>query len=154
MTPGSVADAQRLERLEDAVLHLRESAAGQIVVVEGDRDLAALERLGIGGEHRKVHVGRALEPWMDALVEEAGSRRVLLLLDWDRTGGRLCSRLEEGLRARLQVDTDCRRRLARASRSRCVEHLPSELAALRDAARSHAPWPAPRRRPPPSLGPL
>lgn len=124
-------DRERLERLEEVLDRLRQEAAGQIVVVEGTRDVAALEALGVGGRHVVVHRGRSLQEWMDSLAQEAAGRAILLLTDWDRTGGRLMARLAEGLQAVARVDTENRRRLARACRCRCIEHIPSEVAGLR-----------------------
>lgn len=137
----NVSDAQRLEELERAVVALREAAAGNAVIVEGKRDIAALEALGVGGTHIMINRGDSIEVFIDRLAEQAGPAhwtRLVLLTDWDRTGGRLFRRLWEGLRARFPVDVECRRRLAKASHVRCVEHVPSELATLRGGAgRTH-----------------
>ncbi len=123
---------ERLMALEKAVERLREEAEGGTVVVEGARDLAALERLGIGGRHVAVHHGRPLPEVLENLA--AASPPVILLLDWDRTGGHLFGRLHEGLRSRVRVDAECRRRLATATHCRSLEEVPAELAALREAA--------------------
>jgi 5S rRNA maturation endonuclease (ribonuclease M5) len=122
---------ERLEALEAAVERLRETAEYGTVVVEGARDVAALDWLGIGGLHFKVNRGLPLA----AVLEELACcpAPVVLLVDWDRTGGRLVRRLEEGLRARVRVDVECRRRLARAAHARSLEDIPAELAALRRA---------------------
>ena len=135
MSPGRVADEARLERLEEVLLRLRQEAAGQLVVVEGDRDTAALDALGVGGRHIKVNLGRSLQEWMDRVADEAQGRRVIILVDWDRTGGRLAATLAEGLRARVGLDVDNRRRLAHVCHCRCVEDVPAELASLRRSAR-------------------
>lgn len=129
-----MGDVERLARLEDAIDHLRVHAAGAAVLVEGRKDVRALERLGVGGKHLTVHRGRTLEHRIDGIVERAqaeGWRRLILLVDWDRTGGRLMERLRQGLEARLPLDTDCRRRVATASHTRCIEDVPDDLAALR-----------------------
>ncbi|MEK6975217.1 MAG: hypothetical protein AABY18_02610 [Candidatus Thermoplasmatota archaeon] len=128
---GTPADEERLLRLEDAIDRLREAAETGTVVVEGARDLSALDWLGIGGHHVTVHHGAPLA----GLVEELASCPVpiVLLVDWDRTGGTLARRLGEGLAGRVAVDVDCRRRLAGATRARTLEELPSELTALRRA---------------------
>ena len=128
---------QRLRALEDALLHLREHASGAGVIVEGIRDKEALEQLGIGGVHVAVHRGRALETRIDEIAARSqaeGWRRVIVLMDWDRTGGRLAERLRQGLAARVPLDLDCRRRLAAAARARCVQEVPADLAALRARA--------------------
>lgn len=124
----------RLEALEDALLRLRQAAMGACVVVEGRNDVAALEDLGVGGAHRVVHRGAPLQVVVDELAEEAVREawpRVILLLDWDRTGGRLFRVLHDGLQARVSVDADRRRELAAAAHCKCIEDVPAELSALR-----------------------
>jgi 5S rRNA maturation endonuclease (ribonuclease M5) len=119
----------RLLALEQAVERLREEAESGTVVVEGSRDLAALEWLGVGGLHVPLHQGRTFAQVVEDL---AGSPPpVILLVDWDRTGGRLLAKLESNLRARVRLDTECRRRFLRAAHSKCLEDIPAELAALR-----------------------
>ena len=132
---GTPGDEERLLRLEDAIDRLREAAESGTVVVEGARDLSALDWLGVGGHHVTVHRGQPLHAVVEDLV--ACPAPVVLLVDWDRTGGRLVQRLLEGLQARVQLDTECRRRLAGACRSRTLEDVPSELTALRRAVHGH-----------------
>lgn len=124
-------DEERLEALERAVERLRETAESGTVVVEGARDVAALDWLGVGGLHVAVQRGQPLPDLMEELV--GCPTPVVLLTDWDRTGGRLQSRLAENLAARVQLDVECRRRLAAACHSRTLEEVPSELEALRRA---------------------
>ena len=130
------SEEERLRLLEDAVDRLREVAESGTVVIEGNRDRAALEWLGIGGLHITVHQGDPLHRLMEDLAVAAPP--VVLLVDWDRTGGRLLKRLEEGLRGRVQVDLDCRRRLSSCCHSRCLEEVPAELEALRRAVAARA----------------
>ncbi len=129
----SASDIQRLEDLELGLLRLREAAAGQAVVVEGRRDAVALATLGVGGTHLLLHRGEPLEVFIDrvAAMGEANHWTIILLTDWDRTGGRLFQRLHQGLAGRVPLDTECRRRLAVACHSRTVEDIPAELASLR-----------------------
>lgn len=130
MAPLRRREEQRLEDLEAAVDRLREAAESGTVVVEGAHDLAALDWLGIGGHHVALHRGDPLALVVEELVQCPAP--IILLLDWDRTGGRLFQRLAEALRSRVQLDTECRRRLAAACRSRSLEDVPSELTALRN----------------------
>ncbi len=125
---------ERLEALEDALHRLRMAAVGAAIIVEGRNDVAALESLGVGGTHLVINTGHSLEARMDAIAEEALEAawpRVILLTDWDRTGGRLAGRLQRGLAARVPLDIDLRKRLARASHAPAVEEVPGDLAALR-----------------------
>lgn len=127
-------EAERLEALEDLVLRARDAAVGCAVVVEGLRDLHALEALGIGGVHVAVNQGRPLEEVVDRLAEDAAAQawgQVILLLDWDRTGDRLHHRLHEGLVGRCRVDSELRRRFRRLSHTSSLEEVPAEIASLR-----------------------
>ncbi len=124
----------RLEALEDALDRLRRQAMGNVVVVEGRKDVVALESLGVGGEHVLLNQGLPLLQVLDQLAEHARGRQVVVLTDWDRTGGRLCLRVQEALRARVPLDVDLRRRLASACRVRTLEEVPADLAALRRQA--------------------
>lgn len=128
---NATRDEERLADLEDAIDRLRELAEAGTVVVEGSRDLAALDWLGIGGFHMTLHRGKPMAAVVEELVQCPPP--VVLLVDWDRAGGRLAQRLAEGLRARVQLDLDCRRRLAAACHSRTLEAVPGELGSLRRA---------------------
>lgn len=131
MNRGTPSDEERLQRMEDALTRLREAADGASVVVEGARDVAALEWLGIGGRHVVVNRGQALQVVVDDLARRAAP--VVLLVDWDRTGGRVATTLAAGLRGRVPLDEDIRRRFAVAFHCRGLEEVPAELRALRRA---------------------
>ncbi len=128
---GTSFDEERLTALEVAVDRLRECADAGTVVVEGSHDLAALDWLGIGGMHVVVHQGKSLAHLMEDLVSSPAP--IVLLLDWDRTGGRLMRQFVDNLRARVATDTECRRRIAAACHCRSLEDVPAELEALRRA---------------------
>lgn len=134
---GSPRDEERLAELEEAIDRLREEAETGTVLVEGARDIAALDWLGIGGLHVTLHRGLPIAELLEDLVQCPPP--VLLLLDWDRTGGRLLDRIAEELKPRIQVDVQCRRRLAAACKSRTLEAVPGELAALRRAVHGGRP---------------
>jgi 5S rRNA maturation endonuclease (ribonuclease M5) len=113
-----------LDTLEE-FLHLWErlrsesAVAGTVVVVEGERDRKSLRRLGLPGEIVKVHRGRPLAGTAHDLV--GGSRRVIILTDWDVEGGHLARRLREFLEAEpLDLDLEYRRRLAHVLRGELV----------------------------------
>lgn len=125
------SDADRLEELERVLLSLRQRSDEGTLVVEGARDVAALEALGIGGHIVRVHGRRSLVQVMDDLADAASP--IVLLLDWDRTGTRLARRIEEALVGRVTVDVESRRKIASACRAKCLEDVPAELDALRRA---------------------
>jgi 5S rRNA maturation endonuclease (ribonuclease M5) len=92
---------------------------GTVVVVEGERDRRSLRRLGLPGPIVKVHRGLGLAGTAHGLV--GGSRKVIVLTDWDTEGGHLARRLREFLEAEaLTLDLEYRRRLARIVRGELV----------------------------------
>ena len=94
-------------------------APGTVIVVEGERDVRSLRRLGVDGPILPLHRGQRLGAVAHRLLGEA--RRVILLTDWDTEGGHLAHRLQELLAAGgVEVDLDLRRRLARCVRGEVV----------------------------------
>ncbi len=69
---------------------------GSVVVVEGKRDAAALERIGFTGSPAVFHNFKGVVDFVDS---HAG-RKIILLLDMDRTGRHLTSRLLSQLQSR------------------------------------------------------
>ena len=65
------------------------------ILVEGKRDVETLRKLGFRGPIERIHRGQPLDVVIVRLVEEYGIPRnivgfnLYLLMDWDRTGGRL-----------------------------------------------------------------
>jgi len=92
---------------------------GTVVVVEGERDLRSVRRLGLSGPIVLVHRGRTLSETAQHLT--ATARRVIILTDWDTEGGHLAQRLKEFLGSgRSGPDLELRRRLARVLRGELV----------------------------------
>lgn len=130
------ARESRLERLEEALDALRIASNEDAVplLVEGDKDEAALRHLGMRGPIIKVHAGRGLFPFVEDLARE--HREAILLVDWDRTGGRLAKRLREACAANgIKLDDAHRKALAFAvgGHVRTVESLDTHLDTLRRA---------------------
>jgi 5S rRNA maturation endonuclease (ribonuclease M5) len=94
---------------------------GVIFLVEGLRDERSLRRLGIASPVELVHRGRSLADLAHRL--QHGPREVVVLTDWDATGGALAHRMRELLAdGRLAVNLELRRRLGVALRGEIV-HL-------------------------------
>jgi 5S rRNA maturation endonuclease (ribonuclease M5) len=86
-----------------------------VVVVEGERDRAAVRRLGWAGPVAVVHRGRPISATANGLA--AGAGKVIVLTDWDTEGGHLARRLRDFLGPEhVRLDLDYRRRLARILR--------------------------------------
>lgn len=123
---------ERLTRLEGLLDRLRRENANTPILVEGSNDRDALEELGCSGVIHLVHDGEALIDTADQLAAE--HPRVILLLDWDRTGGSIHHRVKEILESHaVECDVAFRRELARLTtkETRAVEDIPSVLRHLR-----------------------
>jgi 5S rRNA maturation endonuclease (ribonuclease M5) len=110
---SSNRDRERLESIERVLDELREREEGVVIIVEGDRDVASLEALGVPPPIVKLNLGVSLLNLCEELAREYGS--FIVLTDWDRKGGQLARHLERHLRAvGAKVDLDTRRRLKRS----------------------------------------
>ena len=103
------------------------------VVVEGIKDERALRVLGFSGTIEKVNRGWDRSRLVAFLHDEYGTRNIIdggppiiLLMDWDRTGGRLQTALRNRLQALdVPIDENLRNVLMKAMKpeGRTVESL-------------------------------
>ena len=103
------------------------------IVVEGPRDKRALLSLGFSGPIELLNRGWPIEKVVTYLYETYGSRNstvggssVCLLMDWDRTGGRLQAKLYRLMQSfDMLVDQDLRTTLQKNLKpeTRVVESL-------------------------------
>ena len=98
---------------------------GVPIVVEGDNDITALKLLGFEGTLIRVNQGKPLfnvvEEWAKQYDE------MIILTDWDRTGGRLARILSEAFDANcLKYDLEFRKKLAQLTKKdiKDVQGLP------------------------------
>ena len=98
---------------------------GATILVEGKRDRSILESLGFSGDIILLNRGWSIERVIVDLIEKH-SRNPIILMDWDRTGGRL----QKEITSRLQsldvlIDLEPRRTLSKAFRPEtlCVEGI-------------------------------
>lgn len=76
-----------LVEIEELLEQLKEFASGGVpILVEGERDIEALKRLEIEGNFQKI-TGRWTR--LNFLERFSGTREVVVLTDFDRTGERL-----------------------------------------------------------------
>lgn len=133
-------EAERAERLRDLLKELAQINSpehGQVpapvpvpVIVEGKRDKAALRTLGLTGEIITYNQGMNVYDFSDHIAEEYAL--VVLLMDWDREGDSLQSKLghelsghwEESMRFRDSLRLMCQKEID------CVEGLPALLRRL------------------------
>ena len=111
--------------LEEAI---EENEAGSVVLVEGRRDEIALRALGFTGPIEKLNRGWPVEKIIAYIDETYES--CILLMDWDRTGGRLQKKIVESMTGlEINVSDELRQVLSKAMKpdTRCVEDLTSFL---------------------------
>jgi 5S rRNA maturation endonuclease (ribonuclease M5) len=88
-----------------------------VLVVEGERDVRSLRRLGWTGPIEAVHRGKPLAETAERLLRLR--RRVVVLTDWDSEGGEIARKLR-GFLGTTEFDLDLRRNLARLLRGELV----------------------------------
>lgn len=107
---SSQRDRERLESLEKVLDELREREPGVAIIVEGVRDVASLEALGVPPPIIKLNQGVSLLNLCEDLAREYDA--FIVMTDWDRKGGQLARHLERHFRSTgARVDVDTRRRL-------------------------------------------
>ena len=128
---------ERLEEVEGLLEDLiAANEDGRAVLVEGEKDVAALRALGLEGEIVRVKGASTVFAVCESVAK--AHRAVIILVDWDRGGGRLAALLQDALDANgLRYDLTFRRDLARATKKEVVhvEGLAAYVGKLRRAAR-------------------
>ena len=76
----------------------RESENGSVIVVEGKRDSAALTKLGFTGQVTVYNRFKGVLDFVDS--QQLTDKKIILLLDMDRTGKYLTSRIVSLLQQR------------------------------------------------------
>jgi 5S rRNA maturation endonuclease (ribonuclease M5) len=123
---------ERNERIQVCLDALRLENEHTPILVEGNRDTAALRRLGIDGEIIVYNAGQPLGATADRLARK--HKRIIVLFDWDRTGGHLVRRLVEHVHAQIELDLSYRKEFAIVSQVRCIEDLPAAVRLIEDRA--------------------
>ncbi len=133
-----------IERFETAGKALGEARRrnreeGFAIIVEGPRDKIALHRLGFDGPIEVVNRGWGMDKLTAYLYETYGTRTadrrstMTLLMDWDRTGGRLQTTIRRNLESLdVRFGEDLRSTLMRCLKpeTRVVEGLSGLIDAL------------------------
>lgn len=111
-----ITDAE-LRNISDFI-NLLNSKKDRIVVVEGKRDSAALRKLGFSGVISEFHSFKGLAQFVDSF----GSKRIILLLDFDRKGKYLTSRIVSQLEHRSKIDLSFKKKLATITKGK-IRHI-------------------------------
>lgn len=118
-----------LEELEEALSELREENQTTPIIVEGDKDIAALRKLEVTGELIRFNKGQSVSDFCDHIAQKY--KKIILLTDWDWRGGRLCLQIKKNLENRLELNLRYREVFAKRCPCRTVEGMPSWLTTLR-----------------------
>ncbi len=124
-------DAERLELIEEVLARLDALSEDHVLLVEGIKDIRALEALGIHGDFFTIQSSGG--PVAAAEYVESRGRRAVVLTDWDRRGNALAEQVVALLSRDANVDTAVRADLIRLSGGlvKDVEALDSLVARLR-----------------------
>jgi len=101
---------------------LLNSKSDSAVIVEGKRDSEALKNLGFSGRVLEFHKFRGLRKFVD-LVSEYNS--LIILLDRDRKGRYLTTKIVEQLERRVKIDLSFKRKLVSITKGKV--HFIEEL---------------------------
>lgn len=80
-SPIDFERAQRLRKVIEALYEINKSVP---VIVEGNKDISALRKLGLIGEIITLHRGKSLYDFCSDIAEKF--QKVIILLDWDKKG--------------------------------------------------------------------
>lgn len=112
ITESEITDLQNF-------VSLLNSKKDSIVVVEGKRDSAALKKLGYHGTICEFHSFKGLARFADSMDSY---KRLILLLDLDRKGRYLTSRIISLLEHRTKIDLSFKKKLVKITKGK-IRHI-------------------------------
>ena len=119
-----------LEVIEKTLLELIEENKKKPIIVEGEKDIIALKRLGVQGLILSMNSGFSVTDFCDQLAKKYS--HIIILTDWDRRGGYLCHSIQKHLRGRVLCDLRYREIFAKNSMIRTIEGLPSWIQTMKE----------------------
>jgi len=130
-----LSPSERLEETLKVIDELEELSREMPVIVEGRRDVEALELLGVRNNIITLNKGVSLFTFCETMSRDWPS--VVLLTDWDRKGGQLARRLKEAFEANdTKVNNSIRMELVILAKKdiKDIESLPAFVRRLRALA--------------------
>jgi 5S rRNA maturation endonuclease (ribonuclease M5) len=118
-----------LEDLEELLFKLKEENKVMPIIVEGDKDIEALKKLGITGEIIGLNKGVNLSNFCDRISHVHSN--IIILTDWDRRGGHICKTMKKNLEGRAICNLKYRELIAKNTTIKTVEGLPSWIETIR-----------------------
>ncbi|MBN2110298.1 MAG: hypothetical protein JW705_04330 [Methanosarcinaceae archaeon] len=124
----------RLENIEEIIDELyRHAEEGNVIIVEGKRDVRALNELGVNG-HFEMATHHSISNFCENIVNENAGRDIVILTDWDRRGTILMTDLTKHFHSLgINPDLRIRERLMSITQKEIkdVESLPTYVLKLR-----------------------
>jgi 5S rRNA maturation endonuclease (ribonuclease M5) len=112
-----------LEDMDRVLSELIDENKKITIVVEGEKDIIALRKLGVLGKIISLNKGFNLIDFADYIAKNF--KEIIILTDWDRRGGFLCHTLIRNLKGRVFCNTYFREFFAKNTTIKTVEGLPS-----------------------------
>ncbi len=119
-----------METLEKTLDELCKENKTVPIIVEGDKDIEALRKLGVNGEIIQVNSGKSLIDFCDQIAQQYSE--IIILTDWDRKGGYLCYTITRNLEGRVNCNTYYREVFAKNAMIRTLEGLPSWILTMKE----------------------
>jgi 5S rRNA maturation endonuclease (ribonuclease M5) len=118
------------DELEKALSELIEENKKISIVVEGEKDINSLRKLGVVGEIITMNSGHTIIDFCDYIADKY--KEIILLTDWDRKGGFLCHTIERNLEGRVKCNTYYREIFVKNTMIKTVEGLASYMKNMRE----------------------
>jgi len=109
------------EELEKILFELIEENKKIPIVVEGDKDVFSLRKLGVTGEIITTNSGLSIIDFCDKIAKDY--KEIILLTDWDRKGGFICYTIQRNLQGRVKCNLYYRELFAIKAMTKTVEGL-------------------------------
>lgn len=111
---------KEIQDLKNFVASLN-SRVDSAVIVEGKHDSEALKRIGVSGKILEFHRFRGLSKFVDSVSDS----NLIILLDGDRKGRYLTSKIIQQLERRTRIDLSFKRKLVSITKGkiRFIEDL-------------------------------
>jgi len=119
-----------IENIEKNLMELIEENKKIPIIVEGEKDIQALRKLGVTGLITTVNIGVSLIDFCDNIAKKYSD--IIILTDWDRKGGFLCHTIKKNLEGRVRCNTYFREVFAKNSVIKTLEGLPSWIQTMKE----------------------
>jgi len=119
-----------LDEIEKALDELKEENLSIPIIVEGEKDIEALKKIGLNGTIVSLNAGISIIDFCDRIARIYNE--VIILTDWDRKGGYLCHTIVKNLKGRVICNTTYREKLSKNSVTKTLEGIPSWINTLKE----------------------